>query len=146
MNEKRIEERVVEKMLEKDMFSKWLGIEIIDLKPGYSKIKMKIRKEMINGFETCHGGVIFSFADSALAFASNNYGRIAVALETSIAFPAKVIEGDILIAETSEEGKTNNTGIYNITVTNQKNIKVGIFRGTVYVTKKEYFTNEEKNK
>jgi acyl-CoA thioesterase len=126
-------------MMEKDEFSRWLGIEIVELKPGYSKLKMKIKKEMLNGFGIAHGGITFSLADSALAFASNNYGRIAVALETNLAFPKPVYEHDELIAEAIEQSKSNNTGIYNVTVTNQDNVKVGIFRGTVYRTKKEFF-------
>lgn len=126
-------------MMEKDEFSRWLGIEIIEIKPGYSKVKMHVRKEMLNGFGITHGGITFSLADSALAFASNNYGRVAVALETSLAFPSPVYEHDELTAVAEEQSKGNSVGIYNVTVTNQKNVKVGIFRGTVYRTKKEFF-------
>ena len=90
MSDKELAERVVSKMLEHDEFSKWLGIEVLNISPGYSKLKMKVRKEMLNGFHTCHGGITFSLADSALAFASNNHGRVAVALETSIAFPHRL--------------------------------------------------------
>lgn len=139
MNEQEKAKKIVEHMLEKDEFSRWLGIEIIEIKPGYSKIKMKVRKEMLNGFGISHGGITFSLADSALAFASNNYGNIAVALETSIAFPKPVNESDELTAVAEEQSKGNSVGIYNVTVTNQSNIKVGIFRGTVYRTKKEFF-------
>jgi acyl-CoA thioesterase len=139
MSEQEKAEKIVRHMMEKDEFSRWLGIEIVELKPGYSKLKMKIKKEMLNGFGIAHGGITFSLADSALAFASNNYGRIAVALETNLAFPKPVYEHDELIAEAIEQSKSNNTGIYNVTVTNQDNVKVGIFRGTVYRTKKEFF-------
>jgi acyl-CoA thioesterase len=139
MTEQEKAEKVIRHMVEKDEFSRWLGIEIVEIKPGYSKIKMKVRKEMLNGFGITHGGITFSLADSALAFASNNYGRIAVALETNLAFPKPVHEHDELIAEAVEQGKSNNIGIYNVTVTNQDNVKVGIFRGTVYRTKKEFF-------
>jgi len=139
MSEQEKAEKIVRHMMEKDEFSRWLGIEIVELKPGYSKLKMKIKKEMLNGFGIAHGGITFSLADSALAFASNNYGRVAVALETNLAFPKPVYEHDELIAEAIEQSKSNNTGIYNVTVTNQDNVKVGIFRGTVYRTKKEFF-------
>jgi acyl-CoA thioesterase len=139
MDKQELAEKVVAKMLEKDEFSRWLGIKVLEIKPGYSKIKMKVRHEMLNGFHTCHGGVTMSLADSALAFASNNHGRVSVALETSIAYPAAVFEGDELTAEAVEQSKGNSVGVYNITVTNHKDIKVGIFRGTVYRTKKEYF-------
>ncbi|MCZ7602879.1 MAG: hotdog fold thioesterase [Melioribacteraceae bacterium] len=138
MTEQEKAEKVVQHMMENDEFSQWLGIEILEIKPGYSKIKMKVRKEMLNGFGTTHGGITFSLADSALAFSSNNYGRIAVALETSIAFPKHVNEDDELTAIAEEQSKGNSVGIYNVTVTNQHNVKVGIFRGTVYRTKKEF--------
>ncbi|MEW6702677.1 MAG: hydroxyphenylacetyl-CoA thioesterase PaaI [Bacteroidota bacterium] len=131
-------EKVAAKMLEHDGFSRWLGIEVMEIKPGSSKLKMKIRKEMLNGFQICHGGVTFSLADSALAFASNSYGRISVALETSIAFSSPVYEGDELTAVAEEQSKGNNIAVYNVVVTNQAGVKVGIFRGTVYRTKKEH--------
>lgn len=140
MSEQEKAEKVVQHMIEKDEFSKWLGIEIVEIKPGYSKIKMNVRKEMLNGFGITHGGITFSLADSALAFASNNYGRVAVALETNLAFPKLVYEHDELIAEAIEQSKGNSVGVYNVTVTNQENSKVGIFRGTVYRTKKEFLT------
>lgn len=144
MNKQELAEKVVSKMIEHDEFSRWLGISVLEIKPGYSKIEMKIRREMLNGFHTCHGGVTFSFADSALAFASNNYGRVAVALETSLAFPVPVYKDDVLTAEAIEQSKGNSIAIYNITITNQSGIKVGIFRGTVYRTKKEYFAEGKK--
>lgn len=140
MSEQEKAEKVVRHMMEKDEFSKWLGIEIVKIKPGYSKINMNVRKEMLNGFGITHGGITFSLADSALAFASNNYGRVAVALETNLAFPKPVYEHDELIAEAIEQSKGNSVGVYNVTVTNQENSKVGIFRGTVYRTKKEFLT------
>ena len=138
MNGKEIAEKVTAKMILNDEFSRWLGIEVVEQNSGFSKLKMKIRKEMLNGFHICHGGVTFSLADSALAFASNSYGRIAVALETSIAFPAPVYEGDELTAIAEEQSKGNSVAVYNVTVTNQSGVKVGIFRGTVYRTKKEH--------
>ncbi len=143
MNKNELAQKVVSKMLEHDEFSKWLGIEVLNISPGYSKLKMKIRKEMLNGFHTCHGGITFSLADSALAFASNNHGRVAVALETSIAFPAPVVEGDELTAIAEEQSKGNSVGVYNVSVINQAGVKVGVFRGTVYRTKKEYFPEEK---
>lgn len=141
MNDQEKAEKIVQQMMEKDEFSNWLGIEIIEIKPGFSKIKMQIKKEMLNGFGIVHGGVTFSLADSALAFASNNYGNIAVALETNLAFPKPVNMGDELTAVAEEQSKGNSVGVYNVTVTNQNNVKVGIFRGTVYRTKKEFFND-----
>jgi acyl-CoA thioesterase len=142
MNKQSLAEKVATRLLETDEFSKWLGIEVLEIKPGYSRVKMKIRSEMLNGFKICHGGVIFSIADSAFAFASNSHGRFAVAIETSIAFPNPVKEGDDLTAVAEEQSIRNSIAVYNIIVTNQSGEKVGIFRGTVYRSKEEYFPNE----
>ena len=141
MNQQLLAEKVAARLLETDEFSKWLGIEVVEIKPGYSKVKMKIRSEMLNGFKICHGGVIFSIADSAFAFASNSHGRLAVAIETSIAFPASVKEGDELTAVAEEQSLRNSIAVYNVLVVNQSGEKIGIFRGTVYRTKDEYFPN-----
>jgi acyl-CoA thioesterase len=141
MNEQLLAEKVAARLLATDEFSKWLGIEVVEIKPGYSKVKMKIRSEMLNGFKICHGGVIFSIADSAFAFASNSHGRLAVAIETSIAFPASVKEGDELTAVAEEQSLRNSIAVYNVLVVNQSGEKIGIFRGTVYRTKDEYFPN-----
>ena len=141
MNQQLLAEKVAARLLETDEFSKWLGIEVVEIKPGYSKVKMKIRSEMLNGFKICHGGIIFSIADSAFAFASNSHGRLAVAIETSIAFPASVKEGDELTAVAEEQSLRNSIAVYNVLVVNQSGEKIGIFRGTVYRTKDEYFPN-----
>ncbi len=84
MNNQEKAEKVVKKMMAEDAFSRWLGIEVIELKPGSVKLQMEIRDEMNNGFHIAHGGIAYSMADSALAFASNSYGRVAVALECNI--------------------------------------------------------------
>ena len=99
-------------MLSNDHFSKWLGIELIDLKIGYCKIRMKIKKEMLNGFGIVHGGILFSFADSAFAFASNGNGRISVALDTSISFTKSVKLDEIIFAEAKEQYSGYKTGLY----------------------------------
>ena len=135
-------EKVVDKMFESDWFSRWLGIERLVVEKGHCKLKMQVRKDMLNGFGTLHGGITFSLADSALAFASNAHGRLSVALEASISFPLKAVEGDILIAEAVEQNLSNRTGIYYITVTNQRQEKIGLFRGTVYRTDKKWFEED----
>ena len=126
-------------MMVDDAFSQWLGVEIIEVEPGFAKIRMEIRPEMNNGFSITHGGVAYSLADSALAFASNSYGRVAVALETNISYIKKVHGGDILTAETEELSIGNTMGVYNVLITNQDNTKVALFRGTVFRTKEEHF-------
>src|ERR1044072_8238325 len=103
MNEKDIlAEKVVDKMMRDDLFSQWLGIEVIEIREGYSKIKMTVREEMINGFGIVHGGIAFSLSDSAFAFACNNRNNLSVALDTSINFTKPVHPGDVLTAEAKE--------------------------------------------
>ena len=90
---------IVQKMLEGDELTRWLGCEIIESKEGYCKLKMVVRKEMANGFLIAHGGISFSLADSAIAFAANAHGRHAVSLNTSIRHLKPILVGDTLIAE-----------------------------------------------
>ncbi len=129
--------RCVEQMLKYDRFSAWLGIEVLEVRPGFASIRMKVREEMVNGFGVSHGGIVFSFADSAFAFAANTHGRISVSIENSISYPAPVKVRDVLTAVCKEESLSNNVGFYTVLVTNQNETKVGMFRGTVYRTKKE---------
>ncbi len=127
---------IIDHLLSKDRFSAWLGIEILAISQGTCKISMIIRDEMLNGFGIVHGGVTFAFADSALAIASNSHNKLSVALETSMSFTAPVKSGDQLTAEASEISKTNKIGVYNILITNQDRVTVGVFKGTVYRTAK----------
>lgn len=123
---------LAEYILNQDEFSKWMGIKLIEIKDHYCLIEMPIRKEMINGLKTVHGGITFAFADSALAFSSNNTNEASVALQCSINFTKAVREGDILRAESVLISDTRKTGIYDIKITNQQSQLVGSFRGTVY--------------
>ena len=127
---------VVNDMLQKDLFSQWLGISIIEIKEGYSKIKMTVRSEMINGFGIVHGGITFSLADSAFAFACNNRNILSVALDTSINFLKPVQVNDVLIAEAKELHNGRSTGLYHINITNQQNETVAVFKGTCFRTSK----------
>lgn len=128
---------VVSHMLQHDLFSQWLGIEMLDVKEGYSKIKMTVRAEMINGFGIVHGGIAFSLADSAFAFACNNRNNLSVALDTSINFVKPVHVGDILTAEAKEMHNGRTTGLYHITIINQNNHTVALFKGTCFRTGKQ---------
>ena len=141
MNPKELATKVVDKMYNNDRFSQWLGIERIEEDAGKSVLRMTIRKEMLNGFDIVHGGITFSLADSALAFASNSHGRKSVVIEAGISYLAPVKEGDVLTAVAEEVSLTNKLGIYNITITNQDNKKVALFKGTVYRTGKEWDVN-----
>ena len=125
-------------MYDGDAFSQWLGIERLEEKAGYCKLRMTVREEMTNGFKIAHGGITYSLADSALAFASNGYGRQAVSIETSISHTKPVFIDDVITAEAVELNLTNATGIYDIKITNQKDEVVALFKGTVYRTKKEW--------
>lgn len=134
--------RVVDTMMDKDYFSQWLGIEVLVAEPGKSVLKMKIRKEMLNGFGIAHGGISFSFADSALAFASNSHGQKSVSIETSISHTKSLMEGDEIIATATELSRSNKIAVYSIAVTNQQNETVALFKGTVYRTSKLWFPEE----
>ena len=136
--------KIVDKMMTEDRFSQWLGIEKILVEEGHCILKMKIREEMVNGFGISHGGIAFSFADSALAFASNAYGRLSVALECSISFASAVRVGDELTCEAKELSITNKTATYHIEISNQKIEKVAFFKGTVYRTSKNWEINVTK--
>ncbi|HND96557.1 MAG TPA: hydroxyphenylacetyl-CoA thioesterase PaaI [Chitinophagaceae bacterium] len=129
--------KVVDHMMQHDGFSKWLGIEIIEIKEGYSKIKMKIRAEMVNGFGIIHGGIAFSLADSAFAFACNNRNVLSVALDTSINFIKPIHIGDELTAEAKELHNGKSTGLYHISISNQNNHEVAVFKGLCYRTDKK---------
>ncbi len=127
---------VINHMLKNDRFSAWLGIEVIEMSLGSCKISMTVRDEMMNGFNIAHGGIAFSFADSALAVASNGYNKLSVALETSMSFTSPVKSGDTLTADATEISLTNKIGVYHILITKQGGVTVGSFKGTVYRTSK----------
>jgi acyl-CoA thioesterase len=131
-----IHRQVVNHMMDHDAFSQWLGIEVLEIREGYSKIKMTIRKEMVNGFGIVHGGIPFSLADSAFAFACNNRNNLSVALDVTITFTKAVNIGDVLTAEAKEVHNGKSTGVYLITVSNQKNEQVALFKGTCFRTGK----------
>lgn len=128
---------IVAHMMVHDLFSQWLGIELLDVKDGYSKIKMIVRKEMINGFGIVHGGIAFSLADSSFAFACNNRNVLSVALDTSINFLKPVHVGDELTAEAIELHNGKSTGLYSISITNQKDMLVAVFKGNCFRTNKK---------
>lgn len=128
---------VVAHMMENDLFSQWLGIEVLAVTAGYSKIQMTVRKEMINGFGIVHGGIAFSLGDSCFAFACNNRNVLSVALDTSINFTKPVQVGDTLIAEAKELHNGKSTGLYHITITNQHEHIVALFKGTCFRTNRK---------
>ena len=123
-------QQVVDHMLENDFFSQWLGIELLNVSEGYSLIRMTVRKEMVNGFGIAHGGIAFSLGDSAFAFACNNRNNLSVALDVTTSFIKAVNIGDTLTAEAKEIHNGRSTGVYLVTITNQRDEQVALFKGT----------------
>lgn len=133
-------QEIVQKMFDKDYFSQWLGIKIIESKLGGSQLSMSIRKEMLNGFGIAHGGITYSLADSALAFASNSNGIKSVSIETSISHLVSLNEGDEIIAIATCETETEKLGHYKVMVRLKNNPDkiVALFKGIVYKTSKNW--------
>ena len=138
ITQNELAKQVVDKMMRDDLFSQWLGISLIEITEGYSKIKMTVRPEMMNGLGIVHGGICFSVADSCFAFACNNRNILSVALDTSINFTKPVHVGDVLIAEAKEMHNGRSTGLYHITITNQHEHIVALFKGTCFRTNKTH--------
>lgn len=132
--------RVVESMLEVDAFARWLGVEVLEAAPGHSVIRMTVRPDMVNAFGTSHGGVLFSFADSALALCTNAGGYVSVAVDCTVSYTKPVLPGHVLVARATEQSTTNTLAFCAVTVTNesQDGIACGHFRGTVFRTKNRH--------
>lgn len=130
--------QIVQQMMENDAFSQWLGIEVLETGPGYCRLQMTVRPEMTNGFGIAHGGIAYSLADSALAFASNGHGQQALSIDTSIAHTSPVKAGQTLSATATEKSCTRRTGLYDVEITDPQGHTVAHFRGTVYRTAKEW--------
>lgn len=146
MNKQTLAENTVQKMVEDDPFSRWLGIQVKQVKPGEVTLEMSVRPEMLNGFSVAHGGIVFSLADSALAFAANTHGRVSLALENNISFIHKIVERDVLTARTEELSVGRRIGVYRIAITRQTGDTVALFRGTVYRTEERHFHNTKGKK
>ena len=123
--------QIIDKMMSHDYFSKWLGVERIEEGEGFCTLRMTLREEMCNGFDIAHGGITYSLADSALAFASNSHGQHAVSIETSISHIKPLKAGDIITAFAKEKSRTNRIGIYEVTVKRGEEV-VALFKGTVF--------------
>ena len=122
-----------------DYYSKWLGFELIKIEEGICHLELKVRKEMLNGFGTVHGGVAYAFADSALAFASNSYGRISPLINGNMNYSKAAKEGDILRAEARVISLSNKKADIDVNIfCNDEETPFYFFRGTVYRTSKEH--------
>ena len=125
---------VVSTLMARDRFSQWLGIEVLESAVGRSVLRMTIRDDMVNGFGTSHGGILFSLADSAFAFATNAGGVLSVAIDCTVSFPVAVRPGDVLTATAIEQSTTKRLAFVDVTVRNQDDVIAGHFRDTVYRT------------
>jgi acyl-CoA thioesterase len=125
-------EQILTKMYKNDPFSRWMGMERVDIGPGHCTLRMTVRKEMTNGFGIAHGVITFSLADSAFAFASNSRGLHAVSIECDINHVKAVKAGDVLTAIATEESLSKKLGIYRVAVKNQDDETVALFKGMVF--------------
>ena len=143
-SEQALAERIADEMMRKDAFSQWLRIKILSIQPRRATVGMTVRAEMVNGFGVAHGGVTYSLADSALAFASNTHGRVTVSVENAITYPQPVRVGDELVATAEEEAGSSRLGYYRVTVRRREaagqEVIVALFRGTVYRTATDFFS------
>ncbi|MEC8459203.1 MAG: hotdog fold thioesterase [Bacteroidota bacterium] len=129
-------QQIVKHMMKNDAFSQWLGIQVVSSTVESAVLEMTVREEMTNGFNIAHGGITYSLADSALAFASNGGGKQSLSIETSIHHIEKVLAGDVIRARASLVSETHKTAIYQIDITNTSDKRVAWFKGTVYRTSK----------
>ena len=116
-------------MMAKDNASRALGMRLSHISPGAAHIDMTVRPDMLNGHNTCHGGIITTLADSAFAFACNSYNALTVASGLSVDFVAPAFEGDVLTARATELSLSNSTGVYDVMVFNQNGDCIAVFRG-----------------
>ena len=131
---------VVETMMRNDKFSQWLGIEVLEIRNGYCQLGMTLREDMLNGFGIAHGGISYALADSALAFASNSWGRKSLSIDTSISHLKPLSLKDEVIAEATCENQSEKLGHYAVKVylKQQPEKMIALFRGTVYRTSKNW--------
>ncbi len=130
--------RIVAQMMRNDAFSRWMGIEVVKVGEGYCKISCPVREEMLNGFNVTHGGIVFSLADSALAFSAATYGRVSLAVDNSISFTQKTVPGDRLTAESSCIKLSHKTGLFEVRIKNDAGELIAIMKATVYRTGEEF--------
>ena len=130
--------KVVSHMMQNDFFSQWLGIEVLEVAPRRSTCRLTVRQEMVNGLGVTHGGIAFSLADSAFAFACNTHGKLTVSIDNSITYPAPIHAGDVLTAVAQEEASSGRLSYYRADVTNQHGEVVALFRGTAFKTSRDH--------
>jgi acyl-CoA thioesterase len=128
----QLAEETARAMWPKDAASKLLGIRLVAIGPGRAELEMTVRSDMVNGHQLCHGGLIFTLADSAFAYACNSYNKNTVASACHIDFLAPARIGDTLVATAVEQSLAGRTGVYDVTVKNQAGKAIALFRGKSY--------------
>ena len=128
---------IVAQMMRHDAFSTWLGVEVLVAEPGHCVLQARVRPEATNGFGIAHGGITYSLADSALAFAANSHGRQSVSIDTSINHIEALKEGDKIIAIATENALKKKFGFYTIEIKKEEKT-VALFKGTVFRSEKEW--------
>ena len=129
MNRQALAERIAEVIQREDRASRWLGMKLQEVRPGFARLTMLVTENMVNGQKVCHGGLIFSLADSSFGFACNSHNQHALAASCSIDFLAPAALGDELTAEANETAHAGRTRIYDVRVTNQQGQLIALFRG-----------------
>lgn len=129
LSAQRIAEATRDAMWPQDQASRALGMRVLDVGPGRARLRMSVRPEMCNGHHICHGGMLFSLADSAFAYACNSYNAVTVANHCAITFIASAREGDALVADAVERHRGGRTGVYDVTVTTRTGRLIALFRG-----------------
>jgi acyl-CoA thioesterase len=129
MDPQRAAEAAAKAMWQDDRCAAALGMKVLEVRPGFGRVEMRLRDDMLNGHGTAHGGMIFTLADAAFAIASNSRGRRAMAAACSIEFLRPAMAGDVLVASASEQALGGRTGIYDVRVENQEGALVALFRG-----------------
>ena len=135
MTPQQIAERVRDGMLANDRATRALGMQVVEIGPGTATLSMPVREDMLNGHDTCHGGLITTLADSAFAFACNSHGELTVAASIAVDFLAPGRKDDMLTARAFEVSKAGRTGLYDCEVINQRGERVAVFRGRSHTMK-----------
>ena len=132
-------------MMAGDAFSRWLGIEILNIRPGYCLLRMQVRADMLNGFGIAHGGICFSLADTCLAFAANTYGQLSLTLKADISWPEPAKEGDVLLAESRELIRSEKSAAYDVEIRREAgNATLALFRGMLHRSSKPVIPTNNK--
>ena len=129
MKKPSLAERTAAVIEREDRASRWLGMKLQEVRAGYARLVMRVTENMVNGQQVCHGGLIFSLADSSFGFACNTHNQHALAASCSIEFLAPAALGDELTAEASETAHAGRSRVYDVRVTNQEGKLIAVFRG-----------------